>query len=144
MCVPAGLTSAITAIPDLIKGGFSYLNKRADVDLQKYTKGVDGDVTVNVEEMKQIVALAQIGANVRKADQESAWTRWMLPAAFFVAISHFANVVWDRVTWFGHVPGSWGTVALPPEYVDAEMKIILSCAGVATAAHVIKRVFAPK
>lgn len=144
MCVPAGLTSAITAIPDLIKGGFSYLNKRADVDLQKYTKGVDGDVTVNVEEMKSLVALAQIGRDNRKNDQESKWTAWMLPTLFGVTLSHYANVVLDRVTWLGHVPGSWGSVALPPEYADAELKIMLSVAGISAVQHVVKRVFAPK
>lgn len=141
MCVPAGLTSALTAIPDLIKGGFSYLNKRADVDLQKYTKGVDGDVTVNVAEMKTLVELAQVGAGIRKVDQESKWTAWMLPSLFAVTLAHYANVVLDRVTWFGHVPGSWGSVALPPEYASAELQIVLTTAGIATTAHVLKRIF---
>lgn len=144
MCVPAGLLSLATSIPELIKGGISVLNKRSDVDLAKYTKGVDGDVTVNVEEMKTIVALAQIGRDNRKNDQESKWTAWMLPSLFTVVMAHFSNVVLDRVTWFGHVPGSWGSVALPPEYANAELQIVLSTAGIATAAHVIKKVFSPK
>jgi hypothetical protein len=141
MCVPAGIGAALSVVPGVANAVTTYLTKKSDADLQKYVKGVDGDVQVNVEQLRTSVALAQAGAAIRKADQESKWTAWMLPTLFGVTLAHYANVVLDRVTWLGHVPGSWGSVALPPEYADAEMKIMLSVAGISAATHVIKKVF---
>lgn len=127
----AGILAFFTStLPGLFTGLFGYLNKKADVDLNKYTTGVQSDTTVAVAQIGAQVELAKVAASADAANKGWWVTAWMKPAAFYISLSHYAAVVFDSLPWFGHKVGSWGIPALPAQYASMEEKIILVCVGV--------------
>ena len=135
----------LALIPGVASGLLSWLNKKTDAELEKFKAGVTGDTAINVEEIRTRVGLAQIAADTRNRDREHWSTRWMVPTAFAVFGSHAAAVVFDSMPLFGHVVGSWGVAALPPQYATMQTSVILTICGVsaggAVLAPVIKRIF---
>jgi hypothetical protein len=129
-------------LPGFSEGVFTWLNKKTDADLEKYKAGVTGDTAINVEEIRTRVALAQAGNETRKDNSEHWFTAWMVPAAFFVSLSHYAAVVFDSLPWFGHVVGSWHISTLPGQYATMQSSIILTICGVSVVGSGIKRLFA--
>jgi hypothetical protein len=129
-------------LPGFSEGVFTWLNKKTDADLEKYKAGVTGDTAINVEEIRTRVALAQAGNETRKDNSEHWFTAWMVPAAFFVSLSHFAGVVFDSLPWFGHVVGSWRIPELPGQYAGIQSSILLTICGVSVVGSGIKRLFA--
>ncbi len=136
----------LTLIPGLASGLMTWLNKKTDAELEKFKTGVGADTTINVEEIRARTALAHIAAENRKADRQSLWTVWMLPAAFALCIFHFGAIVFDSMPLFGHVVGSWRIAALPGQYLTMELGILGAATGVVVTDRVattVRRIFTP-
>lgn len=134
------LLELLKSAPALITGGFGYLNKRADVDLQKFQTGVDGDVKINVEGLRTYVEAQKLVSASREKDRDHWATLWMVPTAFGVFLLHATAVVFDTLPLFGHVIGSWHIPKLPTPYDAMQSAIIYSVCGIATVGPVLNTV----
>lgn len=118
------------ALPGLLNGVVGFLSKRADVDLQKHTVDVNGDVAVNVSQFHALVALAGMAKDSRKEDQSHWWTAWMVPIGFGVFMLHASAIVFDSLPLFGHHIGSWRIPSLPGAWTSVQQNIILTTLGI--------------
>ena len=138
------LASFLLKLPGLADGLFGYLNKRSDNTVLTHGQDVNDDVTLNQAQLAAYVEDARIKALLRKQDQESSWTAWMMPALFSVCFIHFAAIVFDSMCLFGHEIGSWRIAVLPGAYDNLEMGLLGTVAGIKTikgVGEVVKKIF---
>lgn len=100
----------LTAIPTLLNGVLQWLNKKQDIDLEKYK--VDGQVNVTALETDARIAIAvtQLQA-VLKDDPFIKWSRGIL---LLFTTMWFAAILWDSI--FRNLLPDWATwrvLALP-------------------------------
>lgn len=138
----------LSGVPGILNGLLSYLQKRADADVQKHQIDANADVSkvnadrdVNIKVIEGRIEELKIASAQRAADLGHWSTAWMVPTVFAVCLVHFAAVVFDSVPLFGHVIGSWKIAALPGEYSSMEQYIVLASAGVVTTKSVVGRIF---
>lgn len=127
-------------LPGFVSGLLSWLNKKTDADLAKIKNAIDGDVTLNVAELRYKVEVARMAADMRKDDREHWFTAWMVPTAFAIFIIHIAAVVFDSIPLLGHEVGSWQVSKLPGLYADMQYNIVMTICGVA-GVSAIKKIF---
>ena len=116
--------------------------KWISVQANKAMVGTVADAVVDRGIIKAHADSLKYAAEIRKADQQSLWTAWMLPTAFFFAVLHFGAVVLDSIPLFGHKVGSWRIAELPGLYREVQIAIIYSVAGVTSVSaltSVLKR-----
>lgn len=111
-----------------------YLENRANVQLEEYKAGTKADTEIALSQIKADIETRKTVAIMRKAQQESLWTAWMVPTAFGVSLLHYGAVVLDSTFKFG-----WKVFSLPPPYDSMEQNIILSIIGVSGATAIVKR-----
>jgi hypothetical protein len=130
----------LSLIPGFVSGLLTWLNKKADTDLEKFKTAVGGDVQLNIAELQAKVEVARLVAGMRKDDREHWFTAWMVPVAFGIFILHIAAIVFDSIPLLGHVIGSWQISKLPGIYESMQYNIVLTVCGVAGVSS-IKKIF---
>jgi hypothetical protein len=131
----------LAIIPGLATAVFGWLNKQTDAALEKFKTGVGADTTINVEEIRARTLLAQGLLAQRKADADHWFTAWMVPAAFGVALLHYAGITLDSLPLLGHDIGSWKVPPLPGAYAGTDITIVLTICGVAQVTSAVRRIF---
>jgi hypothetical protein len=130
----------LTLIPGFVSGLLTWLNKKADTDLEKFKTAIGGDVQLNVAELRYKVEVARMAADMRKDDREHWFTAWMVPVTFAVFLLHIAAIVFDSIPMFGHEIGSWQISRLPGIYEGMQANIVLTVCGVAGVSS-LKKIF---
>jgi hypothetical protein len=114
----------LTAIPGLVSGLLGYLNKRSDVELQKFVTGTEAErdtkiagIRAHAEAYHEQMALAAL--------RWGWWgTRYLLVAAALPPIIHSGAVYIDSTFRFG-----WAIARAPGVYEGQELQIIAAVVG---------------
>lgn len=104
----------ISAITGLVGKGFDFLNKRADVDLEKYK--VDGEFDTTRIKALEAVSVA------RAADTTDRWGRrlFIYPTGVYYAFTMYDS------TFRNYLPGDWTarTLELPDDFKWIVMSVV--------------------
>lgn len=119
----------LAALPSFFGKLLDVAIKKSDTDRAKFEAATGADVATNAQAYQAWIVAQQQVAAARNADRASLLTAWMMPLAFFLAITHFGAVVFDCFPWPGHEVGSWRIAAMPGDYLDIQKTIIWAGVG---------------
>lgn len=114
------LSALINGITDVIKN-------RQNADVQNHAADNTAGVAIGESYLRSVDATNQI--KLQNKAIEGKWGPSIMVTLVFFTIPigiHFAAIVFDSMTLFGHIVGSWDIKALPKPFDYLEVQIIQS------------------
>lgn len=124
-----------TVLPGLAGKLLDHVAKRDDAQASLAKANIEGDVARKQALIQGYVEERKVIAQEKAAQMGSAWSAWMVPAAFGVSLFHYAAVVFCSV-----FKPPFTIATIPAPYDQLQLTIIWSVIGVAGVHGAISKI----